>query len=135
MNLDYAIENRDVKSIMNHFDEDCEIELLGITLKGKQGVKKWLNWLFSNIAKIQIKPVIVMIEGDIYFEEFIVKARLKNGKQITSKQAEVLIYENYKVKSLRLYFDRLDFADAVAEGVLSKAIIHKLIKKSQEGLI
>ena len=76
-----------------------------------------------------------MIEGNTFFEEFIVKARLHNGTEIKSKQAEVLLYENYKIKSLRLYFDRLGFAEAVTRGPVSQALVRRLINKSLEGLV
>jgi hypothetical protein len=77
-----------------------------------------------------------MIEGNVFFEEFLVKARLPDGTELESKQAEVLVYnEDYKVKSLRLYFDRLDFADAVAKDPLSRMIIRKFIKMSLKGLV
>jgi len=134
MDLDNAIEKKNIEKILSSFSDDCEIELLGIKLKGKEGVKKWINWLYKHLDEIKFTPVTIIVEGDIFFEEFIVKARLRDGIEIQSKQAEVLVYENYKIKSLRLYFDRLDFADAVAKGLISKRITQELIKKSLEGL-
>ena len=41
---------------------------------------------------------------------------------------------DYKVKSLRLYFDRLDFADAVTKGPISRFIVRMLINMSIKGL-
>jgi hypothetical protein len=38
------------------------------------------------------------------------------------------------IKNLRLYFDRLDFADSVFRNVIGKTIVKELIKKSIEGL-
>ena len=75
-----------------------------------------------------------MIQGNSFFEEFVVKAELHNGASVTSKQSEVLIYEELKVKSLRLYFDRLDFADSFNKGFLNRYIIKKIIKRSLKGL-
>jgi hypothetical protein len=75
-----------------------------------------------------------MIEGDTFFEEFLVEAELKSGVQLKVKQSEVLVYEAGKVKSLRLYFDRLEFAEAVAHDPVSRALVKKIIALSVAGL-
>ena len=134
MTLDNAIENKRLDAVLLCFDDDCEIELLRHSLYGKAGVEKWFDWLFKNIRQIKIQPVIIMAEGNILFEEFIIRARLHSGPEIKSKQSEVLVFENNKIKCLRLYFDRLDFADTVAKDPVSKAVVSRILKKSVEGL-
>jgi len=132
--LDNAIENKDPDAVIFCFADDCEIELLRHSLVGKAGVKKWFSWLFKNIWQIKFQPVKIMAEGNTLFEEFIIRARLHSGSEVKSKQAEVLIFENDKIKSLRLYFDRLDFADTLTKDPVSKAVLSRIIKKSLEGL-
>jgi ketosteroid isomerase-like protein len=134
MALDSAIENKDPDAVIACFADDCEIELLRHSLVGKAGVKKWFSWLFKNIWQIKFQPVKIMAEGNTLFEEFIIRARLRSGSEVKSKQAEVLIFENDKIKSLRLYFDRLDFADTLTKDPVSKAVLSRIIKKSLEGL-
>ena len=134
MTLDNGIENKDLNTVMSCFADTCEIELLRQSLYGKAGVKKWFDWLFKNIRQIKFQPVVIMAEGNILFEEFIIRARLNSGPEIKSKQSEVLVFENEKIKCLRLYFDRLDFADTVTKDPLSKAVVSRVIKKSIEGL-
>ena len=133
--LDNAIENKDLNTVMSCFADNCEIELLRHSLYGKAGVKKWFDWLFKSIRQIKFQPVIIMAEGNILFEEFVIRARLYSGPEVKSKQSEVLVFENNKIKCLRLYFDRLDFADAVSKDPVSKAVVSRVIKKSLEGLI
>ncbi len=136
MALDSAIESQNTEAILSSFADDCEIELLRQHLIGKEGVKKWLDWLYQNLMRIKFQPIIIMVEGDTLFEEFIVRARLHSGIEIKSKQAEVLSYDdNGKIKSLRLYFDRLDFVEPTIKGRINKAIINQVLKKSLEGLI
>jgi len=134
--LDDTLETKDNGKILEFFADDCEVELLGVTLKGKDGVRKWLDWKYQHVSNYELVPVVIMIEGDVFFEEFLVKAKLPNGIKLESKQAEVLVYdEDYKVKSLRLYFDRLDFADAITKDPISKYIVRRLIKISLKGLV
>ena len=132
--LDNAIESKDIEGILSSFTEDCEIELLRQHLIGKEGVKKWIDWLYKHFKQVKFQPIIIMVKGNTLFEEFIVRARLYSGIEIKSKQSEVLVYENEKIKSLRLYFDRLDFAESVAKDPISKATVNRILKKSLEGL-
>lgn len=135
MDLDNAIEEGNIDEIVTFFAEDCEIELMGVKLVGKDGARRWLEWLFDTLVEVKFKPVIIMVDGDTFFEEFILVGTLPNGKVVESKQSEVLVYENYKIKSLRVYFDRLDFADVVAEDFISRRIVRTLISRSLRGLV
>jgi len=132
--LDEALERGDTEKVVSFFAADCEIEALGVKLNGHDGVRRWLGWLFGYVDEVRFEPVVIMVDGDVFFEEFVVHAKLRGGGEAVSKQAEVLVYEDYKVKSLRVYFDRLDFADAVVKNPFEKAIVRKLIDKSTEGL-
>ena len=134
MDFDNAIESRNFEKALSAFASGCEIELLGVKLTGLEGARRWMNWLFEKVASIRFQPITIMVDGDTFFEEFVAIAKLDDGREIHSKQAEVLIYEDYKLKSLRLYFDRLDFSDAVAKDFISKAIVKQLIKMSLKGL-
>lgn len=135
MALDNAIENKSLDAVLSCFADDCEIEMLRHSLYGKAGVKKWFNWLFKNIWQIKFQPILIMAKGNILFEEFIIRARLQSGPEVKSKQAEVLVFEKDRIKCLRLYFDRLDFADTLTKDPVSKAVVSRVIKKSLEGLI
>jgi len=135
MALDNAIESKNLDAVISCFADDCEIELLRHSLYGKAGVKKWFGWLFKNIWQIKFQPIVIMAEGNILFEEFIIRARFESGPEVKSKQSEVLVFENDKIKCLRLYFDRLDFADTLAKDPVSKTVVSRVIKKSLEGLV
>jgi hypothetical protein len=115
------------------FADNCEIELLSVKLRGKEGAKKWLSWIYTHVAEIRFLPVTIMVEGSTFFEEFTVEAKFHDGEEAHSNQAVVLVFENLKIKNLRMYFDRLDFSSAVAKDVISKTIVKEL-KRSLEGL-
>jgi hypothetical protein len=133
--LDNDLELQDVEKLLPYFSEDCEIEMLGIKVQGISGLKKWLIWFFDMFETIKFQPIVIMVEKNIFFEEFFIHVSFNNSKQLSVKVAEVLEYKNYKIKSLRLYLDRLEFADATLEGFLSKKLVKLIKKKSLEGLI
>ena len=134
MDLDNALERKDLHKVMEEFTDNCEIELLSMKLVGKEGVRKWFNWMYMHVAEIEFLPVTIMVEGNTFFEEYIVKAKFYDGAEARSRQAVVLVFENLKVKSMRMYFDRLDFSGSVAKDVISKTIVRELVSKSLEGL-
>lgn len=132
--LDDAIEEKDVESVVAAFAEDCSIELFGIALHGRAGVRRWLRWFYSKLKRVKLTPITIMIQGDTFFEEFLVEAEFNNGARVKAKQSEVLVYEANKVKSLRLYFDRLEFAAAVAHDPLSRTLVKRIRALSVSGL-
>jgi ketosteroid isomerase-like protein len=133
--LDDAIEGGNIEEVMSYFCDDCEIELLGVKLTGKEGLRKAFDWIYKYLKKMVLVPIAIMVEGNVFFEEFIVKARVKGDKELQVKQAEVLVYEDYKVKSLRLYFDRLELADAFTSNILEQMMVNQIIKASLKGLV
>jgi hypothetical protein len=135
MDFDNAIESKSVELALSSFADYCEIELLGVRLTGRKGARKWIDWLYTDLAEVKFVPVTMMVEGNTFFEEFILEGKLHNGVEVRSRQAEVLVYENLHIKSLRLYFDRLDFADLVAKGPISRAIVRRLVRTSLSGLV
>ena len=134
--LDDAIESKKTEQLISYFSDDCEIELLGIRLSGKEGLKKAIAWMFGYLGEIRLSPITIIVDGDVFFEEFIVKAKTGNGEEIETKQAEVLVYnEEYKVKRLRLYFDCLELAAAYVSNPLERFMVNQLIKASLKGLL
>jgi uncharacterized protein (TIGR02246 family) len=134
MDFDKALESKDLQAVMDKFTDDCEIELLGVKLSGREGAEKWVSWLYKHVAKIDFQPVTIMVEGNTFFEEFTVKATFHGGEEARSNQAVVLVFEDLKIKSLRLYFDRLDFSSSIAKDVVSRTIVKEIVKMSLEGL-
>lgn len=128
-----AIADKDPDRFLQFFDESCEIELMNLKLNGKEGAKKWFNWMFSYCERAEFDYVNTALKGQTFFVEYVLKADMKGGKSINSKQSVVILFEDKLVKSLRLYFDRLDFASAVAN-LPSRIIIDQIMKKSTEGL-
>ena len=133
--LDDAIEKRDIEEIISYFSEECKIQLPGITLNGHEGIRKAIRWMYRYLKAMELIPITIMIQGNVFFEEFTVKAKISGNQEIQVKQAEVLIYNaDYKVKSLRLYFDRLELGRAFSSNPIDRVIINKIIKTFLSGL-
>ncbi len=110
--LDDALEARDFEAVVGCFAEECEIELLGIRMRGRDGVRRWLDWVFGQVESLRFEPRVITVDGATLVEEFIVEATVARGRLVRSHWAELLDYEQNLVRSLRLYFSPLDFLEA-----------------------
>jgi ketosteroid isomerase-like protein len=111
--LDDALEARDLAGVVACFDEQCEVEILGMRLRGRDGVRHWLDWVFGQIESLRFEPRLITVDGATLAEEFVVEATLPGGRRrVRSCWAEVLDYDANLVRSLRLYFNPLDFLEA-----------------------
>ena len=133
--LDDAIEQRDIEGVVSCFSDGCEIELPGVKLTGKEGLRKAIGWMYGYFKDIVLVPVTVMVDGNTFFEEFVMKAKVKGNREIEVKQAEVLVYDNeYRVRSLRLYFDGLELAEACGSSIMERIVVRQWRRASLKGL-
>lgn len=127
--LDEALEGGDVDRIVACFAPDCEIELLGVHLRGHAGVRRWLAWVFGHVNRVVFTPRVVTVDGDTFIEEFEVTGILPDGRRLQSSWAEILTYSGDLVTSLRLYFNPLDFAPALPLGRMIGPAANRLARR------
>lgn len=128
--LDAALVAGDDERVVACFAEECEIELLGVRLRGHEGVRRWLAWMRGPVDRVTFRPRVIMVEGDTFVEEFAVTGHLGDGRTIESRWAELLTYREDLVTSLRLYFDPIDFAPALgAVGRVTGPAVMRLVRR------
>ena len=133
--LDDAVEANDVETVLSCFADECEIEFPGVVLRGKAGVEKSLKWLYRELGQIRFEPITIMVEGNVFFEEFVLEARRDSGREVRIKATEMLVYQDYKVTQLRFYFDRLTLARAMAHGFIERWLVTRIERASLRGLV
>jgi ketosteroid isomerase-like protein len=130
--LDSALEAADLKRVVACFAEDCTVELLGVRLRGLDGVRRWLAWVFGHLQRIEFAPRVISVDGDTFIEEFVVTGIMSDGRRLQSQWAEMLTYRDNLVTSLRLYFNPIDFAPAV--GLAGRLVGPAAAKVARRGL-
>lgn len=130
--LDEALEAGDVDRVAACFAEDCTVELLGVRLRGHEGVRRWLDWVFAHVERIELSPRVISVDGDVFIEEFGVAGILASGRRLESQWAEMLTYRDDLVTSLRLYFNPIDFAPAL--GVVGRTVGPAALRLARRGL-
>jgi ketosteroid isomerase-like protein len=127
--FDDAIEDREIEEALSRVTDDCIIEFPGGAVRGKEGARTWIEWLYSNFARIRLEPVTIMVNGNTFFEEYVFEGTFHTGTTVRSRQAEVLEFEGGRIRAMRIYFDRMDFADALGNGVLTRFVLRKLFER------
>jgi hypothetical protein len=87
--------------------------MLGVRLRGHEGLCWWLEWVSARVQRIEFSPRVITVDGDTFFEELGVAAILSDGRRFESRWAEVPTYRDNLVTSLRLYVDPIDSAPAL----------------------
>lgn len=134
LRMDRAIEAKDTVTILSCFHENCEVVLPGKKIKGKNEVKKWTEMIFGYFAELRIIPEDGFIGENLFFRKFTLRVTFHDGSEIISKQAGVLEFDDWKIRNLRLDFDRADFdrpgfEDAPAKARGSKTVVSTAIEK------
>lgn len=133
--LDDAVEANDMETVSSCFADECQIELPGAVLNGKAALEKALAWLYGELGVIRFEPITIMVEGSVFFEEFVLEARRGDERAVRIKATEVLVYRDYKVTQLRFYFDRLALAPALARGFVQRWLVSRVERATLKGLI
>jgi ketosteroid isomerase-like protein len=131
--LDNSIERHDMDAVLSFFTEDCEVTFFGAKVSGKERLQRALRFLFDKLVNIRFEPVTIMVEGETFFEEFRLHAEGPKTESVSIEAAEVLVYDGDKVKSMRLYLDRLQLAGVIVEGMFERKLLHAIEKKTLEG--
>ena len=99
-------------------------------------MRKAVTWMYSHFKDIKLTPIVITVEGNIFFEEFTMSSKSGDNKGINVKQAEVLVYDDdLKVKRLSLYFDRLEMAEVLELNLFDRIIVNRLKQESLKGLL
>jgi ketosteroid isomerase-like protein len=130
--LDEALEAADLDRVVACFTADCTVELLGVRLHGHEGVRRWLDWVFAHVDRLQFSPRVISVDGDTFIEEFAVTGTLASGRRLEGQWAEILTYRDDLVASLRLYFNPIDFAPAL--GVVGRMVGPAAMRLVRRGL-
>jgi hypothetical protein len=131
--LDDAVERHDIPAVLTCFTDECSVELFGTTLHGKVQLEKALRWLYKIMGEIRFEPLTILINDEVFIGEFIFRGK-KQKTEISIKATEVLIYEDYKVKILRLYLDGLQIATVMSSGFFEKSLLRMVNKKISQSL-
>lgn len=66
-----TVEKHDIEYVLSCFLDNCEVEVFGIYFGGKDRLRKTLNCLYEMIGENKFDSTVIIVNGDVFFEEFI----------------------------------------------------------------
>jgi len=102
-----AIVNNDVEKFASLFTEDSMIEDPFGTLKGPEGARLCMEWIYSHFEKIALKEILTIVRGNVVVIEYFLEGITRNGETVTFPGVLIEECEGLKIRHLRNYFDGL----------------------------
>jgi len=129
-----AIEKGNVEKTLSFLTEDVVWVVPEGTFRGKEEVKRLLNW-WAQVSKTRFKDtgIGIMVKGNKAVYEYVVEAESREGKYET---LGICIYEfkNEKIQSHRVLYDRLSAAKQSAKGVVAQRVVNTVVNRWEKGL-
>lgn len=131
-----AFNSKDLEKTISMVADDSIWTTSTGTFRGKAEVNRYLVWLFESLKDFKlIEKGIGMVAKDRWSViEYSVTGVYEKKPIEFSGYSTYEFDKSNKIKSYTIVFDRLDLAEKVADDMVSKKIVHSVVKKVQEGL-
>ncbi len=131
-----SIETKDVETPLSLCADDITWHTPVGTFKGKEEVKKYLNWVAERIKnpKLTDSGVGILIQGDKASYEHTFSGTIEGEKVSYPMLCTYEFDEDGKIKSLKSVYDRLAIAEQATNKWLPKKIVRTLVSQLQKGL-
>ncbi len=129
-----AIIKNDVEKLLTCFTADASITDAVGTLRGHDGVRTWIKWLYKSMSKVNLKETGLVIEGDKAAHEYVFEGTTPEGVNVNFSSLAIYEFKDEKIQSLRDYFDILGIAKQMAKGYIAKKAISSIEKQFKQEL-
>ena len=131
-----AFNRKDLSTMFSFYADDVTYIRSEGTLKGKEEVKRYYTWVFSNWSTIKLIEKDIIVEGDKAALEFVQEgiSLKRSGKKISLLCLDSFMFKDYKVQEVHICHDRLLIAKQLADGWLENTIINSVINRMEKGL-
>ncbi len=135
-NMLKAYNNRDLTSVLSFFADDATYIRSEGTFRGKEEIKRYYNWSYSNYSEIKLVEKVIIVEGDRAVLEWALEGTsvMGGGKKAQLQGLDLFEFKNGKVQEVHIYQDRLLVAKQLASGWFEKTIINGVLKRMEKGL-
>ncbi|MFB0503706.1 MAG: nuclear transport factor 2 family protein [Candidatus Bathyarchaeia archaeon] len=135
-NIIEAFNKKDLTRLISFFEDDAIIIQPEGTFRGKEEIKRYHSWSFSNFPDLTLMEKDFISEENKAVLEFVKEwpsARGGSDKQQFPGLAS-FEFRNGKVQQSHDYYDRLLIAQQGASGWLEKKIINAIVNRMDKGL-
>lgn len=120
--------------ILSFFTDDGLWEALEGTFKGKEQIKRYVNWNKQTTPALKITEtgIKIIAEGDVVVYEHVLSGTVQGA---TWEALAICIYEfaGDKTKGVRTLYNRLTMARRLTKGFLAKRAVNSIISAMERG--
>ena len=131
-----AFNKKDLTSMLSFFADDATYIRSGGTFRGKEEIKRYYTWSYSNYSEVSLKEKGIIVEGDRAVLEWALEGTSVRGggKKLQLQGLDLFEFKNGKVQEIHIYQDRLLIAKQLASGWFEKTVINAVVNRMEKGL-
>lgn len=131
-----SLERKDIGRALSCFTDDASWFTPHGIFRGKDNIKRYLDWMFDSLTDIQftLEGVGVLINGNKGAHQSIYSATYKGTKFRVDNICTYEFSEDNKIKNHWTITDRLAFAQNLATGPIERKAVNMIIAKTRQGL-
>ena len=129
-----ALNNRDLDKALSLFADDASwIVMPGATIYTKQDIKKYFEKIMKTYPKFIVRDIHPpVVSGDMLTHEYIHEVRLQDGSEGQIPAVVVMELRNGKITQVRHYIDKLEAANQMAKGAVTKRAVARIVKQVED---
>ena len=131
-----AYNKKDLTSMLSFFADDATYVRSEGTFRGREEIKRYYTWSYSNYSEVTLTVKSIVVEGDRAVLEWALEGTSVRGggKKAHLQGLDIFEFKNGKVQEVHIYQDRLLIAKQLASGWFEKTIINAVINRMEKGL-
>jgi ketosteroid isomerase-like protein len=131
-----AFNKKDLTRMISFFADDATVIRPEGTFRGKEEIKRYYTWSFSNYSELTLTEKGFVVEGNKAVLEFVSEGTSARGGGKKQQLPGMAVFEfrNGKVQQVHDYYDRLLIAQQLANGWLEKKIVNAVANRMGKGL-
>ena len=135
-NILEAFNKKDLVGMLSFFADDATYIRSEGTFRGKEEIKRYYTWTFSNYSEITLTDKVIIVEGDKAVLEWAIEGTSVRGggKKLQLQGLDLFEFKNRKVQEIHICQDRLLIAKQLASGWFEKTVINAVVNRMEKGL-
>jgi len=131
-----ALEKKDVEKALSFVAEDAVWFTNEGTFKGKQEWKRYLTWMWKNIAdaKFNEAGIGVMVKGNKAVSQYTLEGKTTDGMRFEVPGVCLYEFKNEKIQQHTTILDRLLLAKQAVKGIAAKRLVGSVVNRLERGL-
>lgn len=131
-----AFNRKDISTLASFYADDVTFIRSEGTFKGKEELKRYYTWVFSNWSTLKLMEKDIIVEGDKAALEFVQEgtSSKRTGKKLSLLCLDSFMFKDDKVQEFHVFHDRLLIAKQLASGWFEKTVINAVVNRMEKGL-